>query len=76
SYGFVLVIPSKVVHLSSEKSLIHNHWTELQGIFSQSDQCLAIEDPLEVLLDQIHISGTASGKTSEYLLRRLPISVE
>lgn len=76
SYGFVLVIPSKVVHFSSEKSLIHNHWTELQGIFSQSDQCLAIDDPLEVLLDQIHMSGTATGKASEYLLRRLPISVE
>jgi len=75
SYGFVLVIPSKVVHFSSEKSLIHNHWTELQEIFAQSDQCLAIEDPLEVLLDQIHISGAASGKASEYLLRRLPISV-
>lgn len=76
SYGFVLVIPSKVVHFSSANNLIHNHWSELQAIFAQSDQCLAIEDPLEVLLDQIHLSGTATGKASEYLLRRLPVNVD
>ncbi|MBX9794144.1 MAG: DEAD/DEAH box helicase, partial [Burkholderiaceae bacterium] len=76
SYGFVLVIPSKVVHFSNAKNLIHNHWTELRGIFAQSDQCLTIEDPLEVLLDKIHMSGTASGKAAEYLLRRLPVAIE
>lgn len=73
SYGFVLVIPSKVVHFNDEDGLIHNHWTELQGIFSQSDQCLAIEDPLEVILDQIHMAGNAEGDASEYFLRRLPV---
>lgn len=73
SYGFVLVIPSKVVHFNNEDGLIHNHWTELQGIFSQGDQCLAIEDPLEVILDQIHMAGNAEGDAAEYFLRRLPV---
>lgn len=73
SYGFVLVIPSKVVHFSDAENLIHSHWSELQGIFSQSDQCLAIEDPLEELLDQIHAAGHAATESSEYFLRRLPM---
>lgn len=76
SYGFVLVIPSKVVHFSSTKNLIHDHWSDLQTIFAQSDQCLAIEDPIEVLLDQIHIPETQLSKASEYLLRRLPVDIE
>lgn len=76
SYGFVLVIPSKVVHFSDEDGLIHDHWTELQGIFSQSDQCLAIEDPLEAILDQIHSAGNDKSNTSEYFLRRLPVGAD
>ncbi len=73
SYGFVLVIPSKVVNFDNEKNTIHNHWTELQAIFAQSDQCLVIEDPLSSLLDQIHAATEPASDAVTYLIRRLPV---
>ena len=73
SYGFVLVVPSKVIDLDNGKNQIHNHWIELRAIFAQSDQCLQIDDPLESLLDQIHISATNLPPMASYLVRRLPI---
>lgn len=73
AYGFVLVVPSKVVHFDDATSTIHHHWTELQAIFSQSDQCLAIEDPLQPVLDRIHELGALAGDSASYLLRRLPV---
>lgn len=74
AYGFVLVVPSKVVHFDDVTSTIHQHWTELQAIFSQSDQCLAIEDPLQPVLDRIHLLGEQAGESASYLLRRLPVA--
>lgn len=74
AYGFVLVVPSKVVHFNDATNTIHQHWTELQAIFSQSDQCLAIEDPLQPVLDRIHEFGALAGESASYLLRRLPVA--
>lgn len=71
SQGFVLVVPSKIINIDDKKSNIASHWMTLQGIFSQSDQCLVIEDPLTGLLDRIH-SGAHEGN-EDYLLSRLPI---
>jgi superfamily II DNA/RNA helicase len=72
SYGFVLVVPSKVVHFDNSTSRIARHWADLQAIFSQSDQCIAIEDPLVPLLDQIHAAAEPLSAAAHYLLRRLP----
>jgi hypothetical protein len=72
SYGFVLVIPSKVVFFDDSVGLIHAHWTSLKQIFSQSDQCLAIEDPIAPILDSIH-SHEENHAAADYLLRRLPV---
>jgi hypothetical protein len=72
SYGFVLVIPSKVVFFDDKDGLIHNHWTSLKDIFSQADQCLAIEDPLAPILDAIHLHEE-NYPASDYFLRRLPV---
>jgi len=69
--GFVLVVPSKIINIDDEKNEIASHWMTLQGIFSQSDQCLKIDDPLTALLDRIH-SGLYEGN-EEYLLARLPV---
>ncbi|API76331.1 DEAD/DEAH box helicase [Ralstonia solanacearum] len=69
--GFVLVVPSKIININDEKNNIAGHWMTLQGIFSQSDQCLKIDDPLTDLLDRIH-SGLYEGN-EEYLLARLPV---
>ncbi len=76
SYGLVLVIPSKVVEIDDSTNRIGKHWKDLQGIFSQSDQCLAIEDPLEAILDRIQELGEHAGDDADYLLRRLPISTQ
>ncbi|WP_445392784.1 DEAD/DEAH box helicase [Stenotrophomonas pavanii] len=74
SQGFVLVVPSKIINIDDEKNNIASHWMTLQGIFSQSDQCLKIDDPLTDLLDRIH-SGLYEGN-EEYLLARLPVGDE
>lgn len=76
SHGLVLVIPSNVVDIDDSNNRIGKHWKELQGIFSQSDQCLAIEDPLEAILDRIQDLGEDAGSDADYLLRRLPISTQ
>lgn len=73
SHGFVLVIPSKVVHFNNKTSTIHSHWTDLQAIFAQSDQCLLIDDPMTSLLDQIQIESAATSSIAKYLIRRLPV---
>ena len=76
SYGLVLVIPSIVVDIDDSNNRIGKHWKDLQGIFSQSDQCLDIEDPLEAILDSIQDLGEHAGIEAGYLLRRLPISTQ
>lgn len=75
SHGFVLVVPSKVVEFDNENSKINTYWAELRGIFSQGDQCLIIEDPLEPLLDRIHETASADDPMTEYLIGRLPLSI-
>lgn len=72
--GFVLIIPSKIININDAKNNIASHWMTLQGIFSQSDQCLKIDDPLMGLLDRIHL-GVLEGN-EEYLLARLPVGDE
>ncbi|MHB0990280.1 MAG: DEAD/DEAH box helicase [Burkholderiales bacterium] len=73
SYGFVLIVPSKVVHFNNETSIIHRYWTDLQAIFAQSDQCLVIDDPMEALLDHINNSATELSPMDKYFIGRLPI---
>jgi hypothetical protein len=73
SQGFVLIVPSKVVDFESSTNQIHSHWSDLQAIFSQSDQCLEIDDPFTALLDQIHNSVTTASSTAKYLMSRLPV---
>ena len=51
---------------------IHHHWSDLRAIFSQSDQCLDIDDPFIALLDQIHASAATASPAARYLLSRLP----
>lgn len=72
SYGFVLVVPSKVVDFNDKTSRIHGHWAELKAIFAQSDQCLVLEDPLTAVLDDIHSKSSADDPMARYLLQRLP----
>lgn len=75
SQGFVLVVPSRVVEFDDESNLINAHWMTLQSIFSQSDQCLVIDDPTTILLDRIHAGAFEQGMPA-YFLGRLPASDE
>ena len=72
SQGFVLIVPSKVVDFQGSTNQIHSHWSDLQAIFSQSDQCLEIDDPFTALLDQIHAATGPVSSAAQYLLSRLP----
>jgi superfamily II DNA/RNA helicase len=73
SQGFVLVVPSRVIHFNEATGTIDNHWATLQNIFEQADQCLVIDDPFAALLDQIHAGAVEQGMPS-YLLSKLPVS--
>jgi superfamily II DNA/RNA helicase len=72
--GFVLLVPSKVIDFDDRNNKIHGHWMDLQAIFEQADQCLVIDDPLNVVLDRIHNGITMTG-TSAYLLSKLPLAL-
>lgn len=76
AYGLVLVVPSQIVTVDDTSREPSSNWNALQSIFSQSDQCLAIEDPFEEVLDQIQTSGTLPEGYFDYLLKRLPIGSE
>lgn len=73
SYGFVLVVPSKVVHFQDGNNEIHNHWNALQTIFAQSDQCVSIDDPLTALIDEMQIASQDQSTLLKYFISRLPV---
>ena len=69
--GLVLVVPGKVVGIDFDAATIGNHWSTLREIFSQSDQCLEIDDPLTRVLDNIHVNVDATGEIEHYAIARL-----
>lgn len=72
--GIVLVIPSKVVQFDATSNTIARHWFDMQeAVFSKSDQCLEIDDPVELALDKIHLVASGEAPELDYFLRRLPI---
>ena len=71
SQGIVLVVASKVVEFDQDAGLIGAHWMTLQSIFSQSDQCLDIDDPTTALLDRIQ-AGASEDSMPAYFVSRLP----
>src|ERR1700722_8655302 len=73
--GLVILVPGKVIAFDEQKDTITGHWFELQSIFSNSDQCLEIEDPLEPILDRIHSGADKADDHEAYFLRRLPFTV-
>lgn len=69
--GIVLVVPGKVIGFDTADSKIGNHWTALQKIFGQSDQCLTIDDPLTAILDRVHAGLGSAGDIEKYAIARL-----
>lgn len=73
SHGMVIVVPSKVTPFDNASSVVGSAWTDLQAIFSQSDQCLTINDPMEALLDQVASQSAEVSDLASYLVSRLPV---
>ena len=69
--GIVLIVPGKVVPLSDEEGTIGSQWTQLRDIFSQSDQCLVLDDPFEAIMDRVHDKAEAAGDLERYVVSRL-----
>ncbi len=69
--GIVLVVPGNVIGLDVTDSKIGTHWTALQKIFGQSDQCLTIDDPLTAILDRVHAGLGTVGDIEKYTIARL-----
>ncbi len=71
--GLVIVIPHTLVGFDPSKRQISQKWTELQeSVFSQSDQCLSIKDPINHMLDKIQDAAAQDDVDVRYFLRRLP----
>lgn len=76
SQGIVLVVPSRVVEFDDEAGVINQHWMTLQSIFSQSDQCLDIDDPITPLLDRIHAGSSDEGMPAYFVSRLPPVDTD
>ena len=73
--GIVLIVPGKVVGIDLEGNTIGAHWTTLQEIFGQSDQCLDIDDPLTAVLDRVHADIHTATEIDRYAVARLASEV-
>jgi len=69
--GIVLIVPGKVVPLSDEDGTIGAQWTQLREVFSQSDQCLVLDDPFEAVMDRVHDQADNIGDLERYVVSRL-----
>jgi len=70
SQGIVILIPGEIVTM--DQNTISKKWWELKReIFSQSDQCLVIEDPLEHFLDCLQDPDAVLSLSQKSLLYRL-----
>lgn len=69
--GIVLIVPGRVVPLSDEDGTIGAQWTQLREVFSQSDQCLVLDDPFEAVMDRVHDKSDDIGDLERYVVSRL-----
>ena len=73
--GLVFVVPGEVVGFDPQTHTIGRRWFKLQeAIFSKADNCLAVEDPIEAVLDRIHETVDINRPSPiRYLVNRLPL---
>ncbi|MCE5200766.1 DEAD/DEAH box helicase [bacterium] len=72
--GMVVIIPGSVVDFDEGKNAIHPRWFDLQRqVFSQSDQCVEIEDPINLCLDKIQNAGGNYDPDLTYFVNRVPV---
>jgi superfamily II DNA/RNA helicase len=74
--GLVIVVPSDLITFTSDKKGLTpgKEWFDLRdGIFAKTDHCLTIDDPIEHLLDRLHLADEPEGRNIRYFLNRLPL---
>ena len=70
SYGTAIIIPGKIVTI--DNNTLDERWFNIKDmIFSQGDQCLKIEDPLDRLLMDVEANGIRVGAEEEIFIHRL-----
>ncbi len=74
--GIVLLLTDNlIVHSrTADSHVLSEEWFELiREIFSHDDQCLSIEDPIEIMLDTLQSSDELPSGTPSYFINRLPL---
>ncbi len=71
--GVVLVIPGRVVSFDAQRTRITEYWREIKEVFSNEDQCLIVEDPLQLVLDKLQVDNSQNSKDVTYFIQRLPL---
>lgn len=70
SCGTAILIPGKIVTI--DNYILDERWFNIKNtIFSQGDQCLEIEDPLDRLLMDVETKGIRVGAEEEIFIHRL-----
>ncbi len=72
--GVVLLIPEEVLSFTDDAPLSLNTVKKLQAVLPEDDRCLAITDPLQVILDRIS-TASLQDPDVEYALNRLSTAV-
>ncbi|MBE4398838.1 DEAD/DEAH box helicase [Vibrio parahaemolyticus] len=72
--GVVLVIPGKVVSFDAKRTRITEYWREIKEVFSNEDQCLMLEDPLQLVLDKLQVDDLFDNEDVTYFIQRLPVN--
>lgn len=73
SVGVVLVVPGEIVPCETENAVLGIRWFQLQkDIFSKMDQCLTIDDPLEIFTDIVQDAAQKPTVHGIYFINRLP----
>jgi hypothetical protein len=74
--GIVLLLTNNlIVHSQDEEShRLTQEWFDLiENVFSHDDQCLSIDDPIEIMLDSLQLSDALPSGTPSYFVNRLPL---
>lgn len=69
SQGAVIIIPGDVVTIDG--NTLSNKWWALKKTFSNSDQCLNIDDPLQYFLDSIQSTAEPLDASQNHFLFRI-----
>jgi superfamily II DNA/RNA helicase len=74
SHGLVLIVPSDVATFErkDDSLVLHPKWFDLQKrVFSNPDQCLKVDDPIQTVIDMMHTDVGRDERLITYFLHRI-----